>query len=156
MQRIYMSKEGYMQLEEKLNYLINVKRKQACENLAIARGFGDVSENGEYEQALRDLDLIEKTISNIRQKLSNAVIIDESNINKKKVSIGAKVVLLDEDGEELKFTLVGEGETDLDLQKISITSPVGKAVLNHKKGDVVFVNTPDGEVKYVINKISYS
>ena len=151
-----MTKEGIERLEAELDYLVNVRRKENIEELTRSRGVGDISENTEYIQALIERENIELQISNLKQKLSKAVVVDEKGIDKSIVNIGAYVSIKCPEGEVNEYMIVGEGEGDIVNNKISISSPLGKAVLGKRKGVYLNIETPDGILGYEILDIKYS
>ncbi|MCM8819338.1 MAG: transcription elongation factor GreA [Candidatus Omnitrophica bacterium] len=155
MEPIYLTKSGYEKLVEELEYLKNVKRKEIAKALEHARQLGDLRENAEYESAKQALELNEKRISELEDKLSRAQIIDEKS-SSDVVCLGVKVKLLDLDtNEEFEYKLVGQEEAVPEEGLISISSPVGRALLGHKEADIVTIETPGGSLKYKIIKISY-
>ena len=152
---VYLTREGYEKLREKLEYLKTVRRREISKEIGKAIAQGDISENAEYEAAKEAQGLNEKRIAELQDKLSHGRIIDDENIPADKVYIGAKVSLNDLDsGEEMEYTLVSEVEADYGHGKISITSPVGKGLLGHKENETVEINIPAGILRYKILKIS--
>ncbi|MCM8786676.1 MAG: transcription elongation factor GreA [Candidatus Omnitrophica bacterium] len=155
MEPIYLTKAGYEKLIEELEYLKNVKRKEIAKALEHARQLGDLRENAEYESAKLALELNEKRISELEDKLSRAQIIDKKGTSSV-VCIGVKVKLLDlSTNEEIEYKLVGQDEAVPEEGLISISSPVGKALLGHKEADIVTIDIPCGTLKYKIIKIYY-
>ncbi len=151
----YLSPEGYEKLRKELENLKTVKRKKLSRAIGEARAHGDISENAEYDAAKEAQGLNEKKIAELEHRLATAQIIDEEKMSKDEVLIGATVKLKDIDsGEELEYMLVAEEEADYAQNKISITSPVGSGLANHKKGDVVEIKVPAGVLKYKILGIS--
>jgi len=151
----YLTKAGYEKLTEELEYLKTVKRRQLSRAIGEARAHGDISENAEYDAAREAQGMNEKMILELEDKLAGAQIIDESNMAKDEVLIGATVGLKDLDsGEELVYTLVSELESDYSQNKISISSPVGAALLNHKVNQIVEIAIPAGTLRYKIVNIS--
>ncbi len=152
---VFFTRGGFEKLKKELDYLTNVKRRELSKEIERARGFGDISENAEYDAAKEALALNEQRILGLQDKLSRARIIEDENIPKDKVYIGAKVQLLDlNSNEELDYTLVAEDEADYFSGKISISSPVGKGLLGHKIGEIVNVPVPAGILKYKILNIT--
>ena len=152
---VYLSREGYEKLRKELEYLKTLKRREISKAIGEARAHGDISENAEYTYAKEAQGLNEKKIAELEDKLSRAELIDESVMSKDEILIGAKAKLKDIDsGEELEYSLVAEEEADYSAGKISVTSPVGKALLGHKEGETVKVNIPAGVLKYKVLKIS--
>ncbi len=152
---IYLTRQGYERLREELDYLKKTRRKELSEAIRKARELGDLSENAEYIAAKEAQALNEKKIAELEDKLSRVRIIEDEKINPFEVRIGAKVRLRDlETGEELQYTIVSEAEADYDKGMISLTSPVGKALLGHKENDIVEIKIPAGVLKYKILNIS--
>lgn len=150
-QEVILTQEGYNKLEEQLNYLKTEKRTEIAERIKTARGFGDLSENSEYDEAKTAQRENEEEIAELEQKIRNAKIIDEAEIDTKTVQIGNLVKLLDiEFNEEVEYTIVGSTEVNLEENKVSNVSPIGKALLGRKKGETVDVDAPAGIVKYKI------
>jgi transcription elongation factor GreA len=142
-----MSQEGYDKLKEKLNYLMTEKRRECASDLQHARSFGDLSENAEYDAAKEKLNNNERDIKELSDKLSDARVLDDTKIPKDKVFIGAIVKLKDlTDDEEIEYTLVSSLEANIEENKISVASPLGKALLGHGKGETVEMTAPNGHV----------
>lgn len=153
--KAYFTKEGYDKLQKELEYLKNTKRKELSRAIGEARAHGDISENAEYEAAKEAQGLNEKKISELEASLATAQILDNESMTSDEVLIGATVKLKDaKSGEELEYTLVSEEEADYSAGKISVTSPVGGALINHKVGDTVEIKVPAGVLKYKVLKIS--
>src|SRR3989338_6357581 len=154
-QDIYLSKEGYRRLRQELEFLKTVKRRELSKAIGEARAHGDISENAEYEAAKEAQGLNEKRIAELEATLAGAQILDNENISKDEVLIGATVRLKDmKSGEEIEYMLVSEDEADYSQNKISVTSPVGSGLLNHKKGDTAEIKVPAGILKYKILNIT--
>ena len=152
-QQYIMTKMGYDEAKEKLNYLQTVKRQEIVERIAEARSHGDLSENAEYDAARNEQAANELEITELDYKIKNAVILEENN-DTTFVHIGSKVKVYDEDlDEEEVYEITGSTEANAIENKISNESPVGAALLKHKVGDVVKINAPDGEYKLVIKEI---
>jgi len=155
MAKIHLSQKAHDKLIKELKYLKTVRSRELSEAIGRAREQGDISENAEYDAAKEAQGLNEKRIVELEEKLGKAQILDDSNIAKDKAFIGATVTLEDLDTErELQYTLVAELEADFAQKKISVTSPVGKALLGHKVGKVVEINVPAGTLRYRILKIT--
>jgi transcription elongation factor GreA len=155
MQYIYLTQEGYEKLREELEFLKNVRRREISKDLERARSFGDIGENAEYDAAKEAQAMNEKRIVELEEKLARARIIDNENISKDEVRIGATVKLKDLDSEEvLQYTLVSELEADYAQGKISVSSPVGKGLLGHKENETVEIKIPAGTLRFKILKIS--
>ena len=144
-----------MKLLDELEYLKTVKRRQLSKAVGEARAYGDLTENAEYDAAKNAQAQNERRVAELEQKLSQARIIEDHDIPADVVLIGATVELKDLDsGEELKYLLVSEVEADFSQGKISVTSPVGSALLNHKENEIVEIKIPAGTLRYKILKIS--
>lgn len=155
MEKIFLTQKGYDELQERLDYLTGQGRQEMSEKIKLAREYGDLSENAEYDAAKNEQAFMEQEIKEIAEKLRNAEIIDESNLDSKTVSIGSIVKLQDmELDEKVEIKLVGSSEADIMNNKISNESPIGQALIGKKKGAVVEVNTPSGVLKYKIISIS--
>ncbi len=154
--RIPMTKEGYQKLQEELERLLRVERPKNIKEIEEARAYGDLSENAEYHAAKEKQSFIEGRIREIQAKLSMAEVIDPSKINHSRIAFGAKVKVIDVDAdEEYLFHLVGPEEADVKNGKISITSPVGKALIGKEVGDRVIIKAPARTIEYEIIEISY-
>ncbi|RQN08602.1 transcription elongation factor GreA [Clostridium butyricum] len=152
-----MTYEGVKKLENELEYLKTVKRKEITEKIKVALGYGDLSENSEYDEAKNDQAFTEGRIVTLENMLKNAVVVDESEIPKDVVSVGAKVKVKDyEFDEEVEYSIVGSAEADPMNFKISNESPVGSALIGKKIGEIVEVQIPDGVNKFEILGISRS
>ena len=150
-QEVILTQEGLDKLEEELNYLKTEKRTEIAERIKVARGFGDLSENSEYDEAKNAQAENEQQIAELEIKIRNAKVIDSSEIDTKTVQIGNTVKLYDEEfEEEVVYTIVGSTEVNLEDNKISNESPIGKALLGRKKGEIVDVEAPDGIIKFKI------
>ena len=154
-QEVILTQEGLDKLEEELNYLKTEKRTEIAERIKVALGFGDLSENSEYDEAKNAQAENEGKIAELENKIRHAKIIDEAEIDTKTVQIGNTVKLYDvEFEEEVEYTIVGSTEVNLAENKISNESPIGKALLGAKKGSTVEVNAPVGVIKYQILSIT--
>ena len=152
--KFIMTYEGVKKLEEELEYLKTVKRKEITEKIKVAVGYGDLSENSEYDEAKNDQAFTEGRIIQLENMLKNAVVVDESEIPKDKVSVGSIVKVMDyEFDEEVEYTIVGSAEADPMNFKISNESPVGSALIGKKVGDVVEVAVPSGVSKFEVLEI---
>ncbi len=150
-----MTEEGKQKLQEELEHLKNITRPEIAEKIKIARGYGDLSENSEYDEAKNEQAKTEARIVDIEQMLKNAEIINDIKGSPKKVVVGVKVKVFDEDFGEEVYKIVGSTEANPLEQKISDESPVGKALLGKKVGDEVIVDIKDGEtIKLKVLKIS--
>ena len=149
-----MTYEGIKKLEEELEYLKTVRRKEITEKIKVALGYGDLSENSEYDEAKNDQAFNEGRIIQLENMLKNAVVVDESEIPTDKVSVGSIVKVMDyEFDEKVEYAIVGSAEADPMNFKISNESPVGSALLGKKVGDVVEVTVPSGVSKFEILEI---
>ncbi len=151
---VLLTQEGYDKLEKELEYLRTEKRAEIAERIKVALGFGDLSENSEYDEAKNAQASNEIKIAGLETKLRYARIIDESEIDTKTVQVGNTVKIKDlEFDEECEYTIVGSTEVDLSQNKISNESPIGAALLGAKKGQEVEVKIPAGIAKYKIISI---
>ena len=152
---VLLTKEGFEKLEQELEYLRTTKRTEIAERIKVALGFGDLSENSEYDEAKNAQADNENKIVELENKVRYAKIIDESEIYTKTVQVGNTVKMLDmEFNEEVMYTVVGSTEVDLAQNKISNESPIGMAIMGAKKNQVVEVQAPAGVIKYKILSIT--
>ncbi|ADG81117.1 GreA/GreB family elongation factor [Thermincola ferriacetica] len=152
---VILTLDGLKKLEHELEQLKTVKRREVAERIKQAIEFGDISENSEYEDAKNEQAFIEGRILTLEKMLRNARVIDEGDVHTDVVSIGSTVLLKDlEFGDEIAYTIVGSAEADPSANKISNESPVGKALLGQKTGEIIEVNVPAGTLKYQIMGIS--
>ena len=152
--KIYVSADGLKQMEEKLKYMVTVRRAEVAEHLNVARGYGDLSENAEYDEAKDEQAKLEADIVELEAALRNVVVIDDADVTNEFVNIGTTVrVLYLDDGDEDEYAIVGAQESDPMNNRISNESPLGAALLRHKAGDVVTVAAPDGEYELRILEI---
>ena len=150
----FLTKEGYKELEERLDYLKRVARVEVANKIEVARSFGDISENSEYDAAREEEALVAQEILDIEETLRNAKIINKLKIDTSTISVGNTVVVDDlEFNEELTFKIMGSFEADPTKGLISNESPLGRALLGAKKGDTVEVVTPAGKARYKIKAI---
>ena len=148
---VLLTKEGFEKLEQELEYLRTTKRTEIAERIKVALGFGDLSENSEYDEAKNAQADNENKIVELENKVRYAKIIDESEIDTKTVQVGNTVKMLDmEFNEEVMYTVVGSTEVDLTQSKISNESPIGIAIMGAKKDQIVEVQAPAGVIKYKI------
>ncbi len=156
MEKIPMTKQGYESLMEKLRRCKTVDRQKIIREIEVARGFGDLSENAEYEAAKEKQGFVEKQIKELEQKLVHALVIDTSTLSSEKVIFGATVCLEDLDREEkIFYQIVGVDEADVEQGKISIKSPMARALIGKEEGDCVEVRTPGGVRNYSILEIVF-
>ena len=152
---VILTQEGFDKLEKELNYLRTEKRAEIAERIKVALGFGDLSENSEYDEAKNAQAENEGKIAELENKIRHAKIIDEKEIDTDTVQIGNTVKVLDiEFDEKVEYTIVGSTEVNLAENKISNESPVGAALLGKKKNDMVEVKTPGGIAKYKVLSIT--
>ena len=152
---VVVTREGYNKLEQELETLRTVKRKEVADKIKVARGYGDLSENAEYDAAKEEQSHNESRINEIRQILATATIAAAGSARDLTVSIGTTVELEDSKGKKTNFTIVGTTETNSLDHKISNESPVGAALIGHKKGDQVEVVAPSGKSRtYTITGIT--
>ncbi len=147
--------EGYHKLEDELEYLRTTKRAEIADKIRVARGFGDLSENAEYDAAKDEQAQVEERIYTIEQQLKNSKIIEEDKTtDTTTVKIGSTVKILDvEFDEEMQFTIVGTVESNPKKNKISNESPLGKVLVGAKEGDTLTVDSPSGSVEYKVIEI---
>lgn len=147
--------EGKKMLEDRLNYLKNVARREVAERIKEAREFGDISENSEYDAAKEEQAMVEGEILELEAKLRTAIVVEDGKHDIATVNTGCTVKILDMDMDEtFTYKIVGAAESDPGECKLSNESPVGKALLGHKKNDIVEVTVPSGKIKFKILKIS--
>ncbi len=148
---VILTREGLAKLENELNELKTVRRKEVSDRLKVAIDFGDLSENSEYDDAKNEQAMVEGRIKTLEAMLRNATIIEEENVQTGQVSIGSTVRVLDmELDDEETYRIVGTVEADPMHNKISNESPLGVALLGHKAGDEVEIDAPDGKIAYKI------
>ena len=149
-QKTKYTKEGYQKLIDELDYLKTTRRTEIKEMLKEARAFGDLSENSEYDEARDQQAKNEARITELEYLIKNAVIMTEEEASRNIISIGSTVVIKYKDGVEKKYDIVGSNEVDPLKGKISDLSPIGRALIGHKDGDVVYINAPSGEKEATI------
>jgi len=153
--QIFVTAEGYKALVEELEALRTTGREQIAEKIKEARSFGDLSENAEYDEAMNEQAIMEAKIARLEEELKNMQILDEKDISTDKIGVGSKVKVFDKTyNEELSFQIIGKAQADPNAGRISDESPVGRALLGHKAGDVIEVDTPAGVVVLEIIEIS--
>ena len=152
-----MTTEGHQRLQEELKHLVRVERPIVVQDIAEARSHGDLSENAEYDAAKDRQGFVEGRIKELNHKIALAQVIDPTSIKSDKIVFGAKVTLFDIDTDkEVTYQLVGVDEADIKVGKISITSPVGRALVGHKVDEEVSINVPSGVKIYEVVEIEYS
>ncbi len=153
---VFFTAEGLEKIESEIEYLKTVRRKEVSERIKVALGYGDLSENSEYDEAKNEQAQVEERIAKLEMMLRNAKVIDENKLNKEVVNIGSKVKIKNLlDGEEDEYSIVGSAEADPLEGKISNESPVGSKLIGLKVGDTVEIEVPDGMVKYEVLDISF-
>ncbi len=151
---VILTPEGLVKLKEEIEYLSSAKRREVAERIAHAREFGDIAENSEYDDAKNEQAMLEHRIALLEERLVNSRVIEADEISTDVVGIGTKVRLRDLDAKEtLEYTIVGSAEANPAENKLSNESPVGKAILGHKKGETVDVAVPRGSLKIKIMDI---
>ena len=149
------TKQGYQDLVDELKYLKLTRREEIKEQIAVARGFGDLSENAEYDEARNEQAKVEARIQELEALIENAEIIDETNMDVRAISLGSVVKLYDEDfEEEITYSIVGSNQADPLEQKISDQSPIGRALMGKKAGDKVTVTAPAGELHFKVLEVT--
>ena len=154
MEKVPMTEQGYATMQEEVKFMKSEERPRIIRAIEEARAHGDLSENAEYHAAKEAQGWNETRIQELEDKLSRAEVIDPTKLSGETVKFGAKLTLIDEDSEaEVKYQIVGEFEADVKKGKISISSPIARALIGKKKGDTVEVNTPGGGRSYEIMKV---
>ena len=150
MKQMY-TKQGYQDLLDELKYLKLTRREEIKEQIAVARGFGDLSENAEYDEARNEQAKVEARIKDLEDLIANAVIVDETKIDTSIVSVGSTVKVMDYDMDmEVEYTLVGSNEANPAEFKISDQSPIGRALMGKHAGDSVEVQAPNGTLHFKV------
>lgn len=153
--QVKLTEDGLKQLEEELEYLKTKKRKEVSEKIKVALGFGDLSENSEYDEAKNEQAQVEARIVSVENMLKNAIVIDESERDTSKVELGATVTIHDiEFDEDITYKIVGSTEADPDEERLSDESPLGKSLMGKAEGEMIDVDAPAGVIQYKILKIS--
>jgi transcription elongation factor GreA len=154
LKEVILTPEGYKKLQAEIEYLSNEKRREVAERIRIAREFGDIAENAEYDDAKNEQALLEHRIAMLEERLRDAKVISKKDVAKDIVSVGSKVKLRDVSAKEtVEYHIVGSAEANPAQNKLSNESPVGKAIIGHKKGETVEVAAPRGSMKYKILEI---
>ena len=147
--------EGYQKLVDEREYLIKTRREEVKNDIAVARSFGDLSENSEYDEARNEQAKVEARIQELEALIENAEIIDESNMDVRAISLGSVVKLYDEDfDEEITYSIVGSNQADPLEKKISDQSPIGRALMGKKAGDSITVTAPAGELHFKVLEVT--
>ena len=153
--QVKLTEDGLKQLEEELEYLKTKKRKEVSEKIKVALGFGDLSENSEYDEAKNEQAQVEARIVSVENMLKNAIVMDESERYTSKVELGATVTIHDiEFDEDITYKIVGSTEADPDEGRLSDESPLGKSLMGKAEGEMIDVDAPAGVIQYKILKIS--
>lgn len=153
-EEILLTEEGYEKLENELEHLTKVKRREIAKRIKDARDFGDISENSEYDDAKNEQAFVEGRIKKLENMLAKARVVTKDEVDDHTVNLGTNVELEDLDnGEIYNYTIVGSAETDPLNCKISHESPIGKSILGHTIGDEIKVSTPEGQTEYKIISI---
>jgi transcription elongation factor GreA len=154
--KIPMTSDGYQRLEEELRHLKQNERPAVIRAIAEARDHGDLSENAEYHAARERQSFIEGRVAELEDKIARAEVIDVSKLSGKQVMFGATITVVDEDTDERNsYQIVGPDEADVKAKRLSITSPLARAVIGKKVGDTVEVTTPNGSKSYEIVKVAF-
>ena len=154
MKEVILTAEGYEKLKQEIEYLQNEKRREVAERIRIAREFGDIAENSEYDDAKNEQAMLEHRIATLEERLLAARVIDTGEVSKDVVSIGSHVRLRDmQANKTFEYHIVGSAEANPAENKLSNESPVGKAIMGRKKGEIVEVAAPRGSLKYKILSI---
>lgn len=153
--KVLLTREGYEKLEKELNYYISVRRNEISEQIAIARGFGDLSENAEYDEAKNEQSRIEAKIAEMENTLHNCIVVEDDEVSTEFVGVGNTVKIKNLSMKiEQTITIVGANETDPKNMKISSESPIGAALLGKKVGEIIDVEVPAGVMKLEVLEIS--
>ena len=156
MNKIPMTKEGYLKLQEELRKLTSEDRPNIIAAISEARGHGDLSENAEYQYAKEQQSLIEGRISDLESSISRAEVIDIKEMSGDEIKFGATVEIEDDDtGNKQKYQIVGEYESDIENKKLSIISPLARGLIGKSQGDNVEINSPKGTKSYTIISVKY-
>ena len=154
MKEVILTPQGYEKLKQEIEYLTTEKRREIADRIRVAREFGDIAENAEYDDAKNEQALLEQRIATLEERLVSARVIDEGEITSDVVSIGSRVRLKDIDANEtVEYHIVGSAEANPAEQKLSNESPVGRAIIGRKKGETVEVAAPRGSLKFKIMDI---
>ena len=154
MKDVLLTPEGYEKLKQEIDHLRGERRREVADRIRVAREFGDIAENAEYDDAKNEQAMLEHKIAQLEERLANARVIDTGDVDTSVVSIGSKVRLRDVDANEtVEYHIVGSAEANPAEQKLSNESPVGKAIMGRKKGETVEVAAPRGALKFKIMDI---
>jgi transcription elongation factor GreA len=148
---VILTAEGYDKLQQEIDFLRNDKRREVADRIRVAREFGDIAENAEYDDAKNEQAMLEHKIAQLEERLLSARVITKKEISKDTVSVGSKVRLRDvQANKTFEYHIVGSAEANPAEHKLSNESPVGKAIIGHKKGETVEVTAPRGTLKFKI------
>jgi transcription elongation factor GreA len=151
---VILTREGYTALKREIEHLSTTRRREVAERIKVAREFGDIAENAEYDAAKNEQAMLEARIAKLEERLAAARVIEKREISKDVVSVGSTVRLRDVDARQtVEYRIVGSAEANPAELKLSNESPVGKAIIGHKKGETIEVTTPRGSLKYKILEI---
>ena len=154
MKEVILTADGYKKLQQEIDVLRNDKRREVAERIRVAREFGDIAENAEYDSAKNEQAMLEHKIAQLEERILSARVITKKEISKDAVSVGSHVRLRDmQANKTFEYHIVGSAEANPAENKLSNESPVGKAIIGHKKGDVVEVTAPRGSLKFKILEI---
>ena len=154
MKEVILTPEGYEKLKHEIEYLSNDKRREVADRIRIAREFGDIAENAEYDDAKNEQAMLEHKIAQLEERLLSARVITKKEISKDSVSIGSHVRLRDmQANKTFEYHIVGSAEANPAENRLTNESPVGKAIIGHKKGETVEVSAPRGSLKFKILEI---
>ena len=154
MKEVILTADGYKKLQQEIDHLRTEKRREVAERIRVAREFGDIAENAEYDDAKNEQAMLEHKIAQLEERLLSARVITKKEISKDAVSVGSRVRLRDmQANKTFEYHIVGSAEANPAENKLSNESPVGKAIIGHKKGDVVEVSAPRGSLKFKILEI---
>jgi transcription elongation factor GreA len=154
LKEVILTQDGYKKLQKEIDHLRTEKRREVAERIRVAREFGDIAENAEYDDAKNEQAMLEHKIAQLEERLLSARVITKKEISKDAVSVGSHVRLRDmQANKTFEYHIVGSAEANPAENKLSNESPVGKAIIGHKKGDVVEVSAPRGSLKFKILEI---
>ena len=154
MKEVILTPEGHKKLQQEIEYLSNDKRREVADRIRIAREFGDIAENAEYDDAKNEQALLEHRIATLEERLRDAKVINKKDVAKDVVSVGSKVKLRDVTAKQtVEYHIVGSAEANPAQNKLSNESPVGKAIMGRKKGETVEVAAPRGTLRFKIMDI---
>ena len=154
MKEVILTADGFKKLQQEIDHLRTEKRREVAERIRVAREFGDIAENAEYDDAKNEQAMLEHKIAQLEERLLSARVITKKEISKDAVSVGSHVRLRDmQANKTFEYHIVGSAEANPAENKLSNESPVGKAIIGHKKGDVVEVSAPRGALKFKILEI---